>query len=329
MPSEAFVQEAQDSIFEDSCLILDPMKSKRTRNGVCGICMLNEDLLMNKGPLFPLGTDDTESYFMCNNCLKQFVTRNMKVSRSGSGSVIRYEIDNLVTPAKQIEFPRNFVVEGKTVDLVTVPKIGTNVYLMLERTNYERRKGHIEGLVLKFNQTNELKLGSDEEMDVVFPSSMEVLPHHLTIKFDKSSYSVFDNSKPCQTLIKPYNNPVLDSENPHVLLKMHDYLIKFTWKNNVSPTSSEFLLLETGFQEPAYKRRENLMADSEIQESSSSNILGIEKNEARLFDHKGKVNKVPKFPVYFGSIEKHQVPQRKYPENSNSNGEIPLSTDIK
>ena len=273
---------------------MDPLLSGRKQDACCDICKLTEDLLMNKGPLIPVSLD-TEKYFLCKKCLLNYVSSNMTTKKEGE--IIQYEIKNLVTPIKKIEFPRNFMINNKTLDLITIPKIDTNIYIILERTFYDREPGQIEGMVIKMNKRMQIKVGSGPEADLVFPQKHRVEPHHFTLTFDHTNFYIGDATKSGKTYIKPYSNPKLEDKSTDVTLKIHDHVLKVSWKPNTPATANDFVRIENELLMPNYNRPENLQPDTHIEERSE--VIDIVNDPKRQLDHRGNVRSVPVFKSQF------------------------------
>jgi len=285
--------EKSESMLEDSCVLIDPLKSQQRGDLICDMCKLTEDLLLNKGPLIPMAYD-VEGYYLCRGCIKLYVNRQMKTEVKGQ--CIKYSVSNLIAPGSKCEFPRNFIVDGKTVDLITIPRINTTIYIILERTNYDRPLGHVEGLVIKLNELTTYSIGGGAQANVTIPEH-GLNPVHCSITFSENKFLVSDNNVPTATYIKPYNTPVLDETNSSLHLKMHDHLLTFHWKKSVHQTASDFVQLDNEFQSPVYARRENLVCESNILAGDNSQISQIaQKADAAIYDHKGQVNKIPRFP---------------------------------
>jgi len=273
---------------------MDPLLSGRRLDVCCDICKLTEDLLLNKGPLIPI-TLQVENYYLCKKCLINYVNSNMTTRRQGD--IIYYDIKNLVTPVKKIEFPRNFMINGKTLDLITIPKIETNVYIMLERTFYEREPGQIEGIVIKMNKKTQMKVGSSPDADLVLPYHNKIEPHHFSLIFYGSNFYLADATNSQKTVIKPYTSPKLDEKNPEVTLKIHDHILKLAWKANTPATANEFIRIENELLTPSYNRPENLQPDT--QQYEQSEVIDILNDPRRQLDHRGDVRTVPVFKAQF------------------------------
>lgn len=273
---------------------MDPLLSGRKQDVCCDTCKLTEDLLMNKGPLIPV-TLDTEKYYLCKKCLLGHVTNNMTTKRDGD--IIHYEIRNLLTPVKKIEFPRNFMINNKTLDLIAIPKIDTNIYIMLERTFYDREPGQIEGMVIKMNKKAEIKVGSGKDADLILDKKHRIEPHHFNLLFVGSNFYLADATNSGKTLIKPYSNPKLDDKNTEVTLKIHDHLLKMSWKPNTPSTANEFVRIENELLTPNYKRPENLQPDIHTEEQSD--VIDIVNDPKQQLDHRGDVRAVPVFKSQF------------------------------
>ena len=289
-----------ESMLEDSCVLTDPLKSASRGSAICEVCRLNEDLLLNKGPLIPMAFE--QSYFLCKGCIKSYVAKNIKTELKGY--CLKYSADNLFVPGTRTEFPRNFVIEGKTIDLINIPKINTTIYIVLERTDYDRPLGHVEGMVLKLHEVNSLTIGSNPQVAVRMEKP-GILPNHCTITFEGNQYYIHENTTQHSTFVRPYNNPTLSLKEPAINLRMNDLFLHITYKNQVQPTANEFVLNDTGFQMPVYSKRENLMPESLIDASNISARPG--NGTYDYLDYQQQVNRIPKFSTNFNSVIKEVI----------------------
>lgn len=284
-----------ESMLEDSCVLTDPLKSASRSKAVCETCRLGEDLLLNKGPLIPMAFE--QRYFLCRSCIKSYVANNVKVEQRGYW--LKYSADNLFVPGTKSEFPRNYVIDGKTIDLINIPKINTTIYIVLERTDYDRPLGHVEGIVLKMNEATELTLGSGPRASVKL-QHRGVQPLQCSISFEGNQYYIHESTLQPSTFIRPYNNPILNQKDPSVNLRMHDLFLTISYRNQVPPTSNEFILNDTGFQMPVYSKRENFIPDS-LADISNSSTLNANPREGYT-DHLGQVKAIPQFQTKLGKI---------------------------
>lgn len=297
-PIELSSMEKNESMLEDSCVLTDPLKSESRSLASCAICSLSEDLLLNKGPLIPMAYGET-NYFMCKGCTKQYVAKNIKTELKGY--CLRYSVDNLVVPGTKTEFPRNFVIEGKTVDLIAIPKINTTVYIILERTDYDRPLGHVEGLVLKMNDQNILSVGNGDQAAVKI-NDTGMAPVQSKFHFENTQFYISDSNSQAGTFVKPYNNPVLTDKLSSAYLRMYDLYMTITYKKQTAPTANEFVLSDATFQLPSYTQ-----TDHELPESlaiDASQLSAAQKANRDMVENNGNINRVPQFHTFFNAVSK-------------------------
>lgn len=290
--------EKNESMLEDSCVLTDPLKSENREGAVCGICNLSEDLLLNKGPLIPMSYGDT-NYYMCKGCTKHYVTKNIKTELKGY--CLRYSVDNLFVPGTRTEFPRNFVLDGKTIDLINIPKINTTVYIILERTDYDRPLGHAEGLVLKLHDENILTIGNGNQASVKIDDP-KMLPIQSKMIFEGTQFYISDTSSAPNTFVNPYNNPILTDKQSSVNLRMHDHCFSFYFKKQVAPTPNEFLAIDAAFQLPTFSK-----ADHDVPESmaiDSSQFSAAHRANREMNENNDDIHRVPQFLTFFQPISK-------------------------
>ena len=236
------------SVMDDSCLMMDLVKSSRRELRVCEVCKLGEDMLLNRAPLIPL-VYENPGYALCRSCLKQHIAQNTSIEQKNYH--MRFKVKNLHVPGTQQEFPRCFLADGKTNELINIPKINTTNYMILERTNYDRPLGTVEGIVIKFNEKRAILIGKDpNQADIVInhPSISDI---HCTVTFEADlSFRVQDHNNLTKTFIRPYNNPVVDESSPSVQLKIYDHVVGLTWKNSVAITPPEHVMMDSRFHTP-------------------------------------------------------------------------------
>lgn len=318
-------QPFKDSILEDSCIMIDPTKTARDPFMSCEICQLTDDLLMNKGPLIPLLNNQKPNYFICKSCLKTMVSQKACIQQNGP--VLRYSFDDLMVPGTDQELPRDFLIDGRTMDLVTIPRIRTTEYLVLERTQYSKPKGHIEGFVLKFNELKHLSIGSGDKCNLIIPG---LEPVQSWVSFKEREFYISEDNNPARTTIHPYNNPTLDEKSSKTILRVHDLQLTISFKQQVMATSNEFVS-ETDNNHsfvPIYSKKENYitlddLADKELKaefllggpdgqnpnfkkrkgQSKPDKSPYIRDIDNILIENKATVNKIPVFPM----VSKHSI----------------------
>lgn len=290
-------------------MLIDPLKSHKTAGVICEICKQTEDALLNKGPLIPMAYDN-QGFFMCRSCIKTYVLKNTQVDQFGS--IMTWKVDNLAAPGSRFEFPRNFIIEGKTLDLISIPKINTTIYMILERTNYDRPFGHVEGLVLKLGEKNTTTFGSSQQADVKI-NDPTVKPIQCTVSFLQNCFYLSDGNTPSGTLVRPYNNLQVDDLYSKQSIKMHDLVFNITWRKNLQPTAGEFVQIEHQFQAPIYTSKENHVPESILQDSRLS-VSPIGGDRPDMYDFRQKVKQIPKFQTKLGIIQ-----SEAYTPDSNQN----------
>lgn len=209
---------------------------------------MGEDMLLTRAPLIPL-VYESPGYALCKGCLKQHIAQNTFIEQKNYH--MKYRVKSLHVPGTQHEFPRCFMADGKTNELINIPKINTTNYMILERTSYDRPLGTVEGIVIKFNEKRAVSIGKDPAQADVVISHPSVADLHCTITFEQDlSFKVHDHNSLTKTFIRPYNNPWLEESSTAIQIKLYDYVLGFTWKSSVSATPAEYLMVDSQFHAP-------------------------------------------------------------------------------
>lgn len=161
-----------------------------------------------------------------------------------SNGVVEFRVDKLLHPDSGVELPRFYKLDGKNTELISFPKFKKSPYIMLERVNYDRKKGHVEGIILRFegefNGEDEkgITLGSGNKVECLVPG---LANQHFTIHFKDSVFLLSDHKTSTGTYLKRYNQIQLNAKCHKERLLINDFFITLSLSTNAPATKKEFI----------------------------------------------------------------------------------------
>lgn len=178
------------------------MKKKECKE--CGKILSNKDL--NENPLLKL--------CLCKNyihykCLKEKLTKNVKMKLSKNKNVIKYICENFYCNECKMHYPLRFKISEQIYELINFINFSPKTdFMVLESLNYEKNNSKIIYFI-KFNNIysfEEIHFGRSEKKNDIIDEELSEL--HAVIKYDKKKGNIILEDK-----VSTYGSSVLIKGN--------------------------------------------------------------------------------------------------------------------